>query len=249
MVLAYANEEWTETTEKALKNMNLYPEKARNQFEYVLQWLKNWACVREKGLGTKLPWDDSWVIESLSDSTIYMAYYTVADYLQELKEEQLTESLFDAIFGAGNTKLASEETGINQSTILGWRNEFNYWYPYDLRISGKDLIQNHLSFSLFNHTAMFDSDKWPKGFAVNGWVLVEGEKMSKSKGNFFTMKELNEKYGVVSSLYSIPSSAKTLTLEYAPVGSKISLALDMPEADLFTALDFIISCDAESGTT
>ena len=42
---------------------------------------------------------------------------------------------------------------------------------------------------------MFDSDKWPKGFAVNGWVLVEGEKMSKSKGNFFTMKELNEKYG------------------------------------------------------
>ena len=193
--LAYANEEWTETTEKALKDMNLYPEKARNQFEYVLQWLKNWACVREKGLGTKLPWDDSWVIESLSDSTIYMAYYTVAHYLQELKEEQLTESLFDAIFGAGNTKLASEESGINQSTILGWRNEFNYWYPYDLRISGKDLIQNHLSFSLFNHTAMFDSDKWPKGFAVNGWVLVEGEKMSKSKGNFFTMKELNEKYG------------------------------------------------------
>ena len=41
-------------------------------------------------------------LESLSDSTIYMAYYTVAHYLQELKEEQLTESLFDAIFGAGN---------------------------------------------------------------------------------------------------------------------------------------------------
>ena len=110
--LAYANEDWTATTEKALKQMNLYPEKSRNQFEYVLQWLKNWACVREKGLGTKLPWDDSWVIESLSDSTIYMAYYTVAHYLQELDEEQLTESLFDAIFGAGNTKLASEETNI-----------------------------------------------------------------------------------------------------------------------------------------
>ena len=193
--LAYADEEWTATTEKALEKMNLYPQKARTQFEYVLQWLKNWACVREKGLGTKLPWDDSWVIESLSDSTIYMAYYTVAHYLQELKDEQLTESLFDAIFGAGNTKLASEETGLDQATIIGWRNEFNYWYPYDLRISGKDLIQNHLSFSLFNHTAMFDPDKWPKGFAVNGWVLVEGEKMSKSKGNFFTMKELNEKYG------------------------------------------------------
>ena len=193
--LAYADEEWTKMTEKALESMNLYPAKSRTQFEYVLQWLKNWACVREKGLGTKLPWDEGWVIESLSDSTIYMAYYTVAHYLKDLDEKQLTESLFDAIFGDGNTKSASEETGINQATIIKWRNEFNYWYPYDLRVSGKDLVQNHLSFSLYNHTAMFDSDKWPKGFAVNGWVLVDGEKMSKSKGNFFTLNELNDKYG------------------------------------------------------
>lgn len=32
--------------------------------------------------GTKLPWDESWLIESLSDSTIYMAYYTIAHFLQ-----------------------------------------------------------------------------------------------------------------------------------------------------------------------
>ena len=193
--LGYGDEEWTVTTEKALAKMELYPSKSRNQFEYVLRWLKNWACVREKGLGTRLPWDDDWVIESLSDSTIYMAYYTVAHYLKNLKEKQLTESLFEAIFGEGNTKLAAEESGVKQADVIKWRNEFNYWYPYDLRISGKDLIQNHLSFSLFNHTAMFSEDKWPKGFAVNGWVLVEGEKMSKSKGNFFTLKELTSKYG------------------------------------------------------
>ena len=65
-----------------------------------------------------------------------MAYYTVAHYLQDLDEEQLTESLFDAIFGAGNTKLASEETKIPQAEIINWRNEFNYWYPYDIRVSG-----------------------------------------------------------------------------------------------------------------
>ena len=193
--LGYADEEWTKTTEQALESMELYPSKVRSQFEYVLQWLKNWACVRERGLGTKLPWDDKWVIESLSDSTIYMAYYTVSHYLKDLKEKQLKESLFDAIFGDGNTKLAAEESGVKQAEIIKWRNEFNYWYPYDLRVSGKDLIQNHLSFSLYNHTAMFREDKWPRGFAVNGWVLVEGEKMSKSQGNFFTLKELTSKYG------------------------------------------------------
>lgn len=33
-------------------------------------------------IGTRLPWDEQWLIESLSDSTIYMAYYTVAHLLQ-----------------------------------------------------------------------------------------------------------------------------------------------------------------------
>jgi len=193
--LAYGDDDWTKTTEEALASMELYPSKARTQFEYVLQWLNNWACVREKGLGTRLPWDDDWVIESLSDSTIYMAYYTVAHYLQNLDEKQLTESLLEAIFGEGNTKTAAEESGLKQHDIINWRNEFNYWYPYDLRVSGKDLIQNHLAFSLYNHTAMFEKDKWPKGFAVNGWILVDGEKMSKSKGNFFTLKELIDNYG------------------------------------------------------
>jgi len=40
--------------------------------------LKAHVCV----VGTKLPWDEQWLIESLSDSTIYMAYYTVAHLLQ-----------------------------------------------------------------------------------------------------------------------------------------------------------------------
>ena len=33
-------------------------------------------------LGTKLPWDTQYLIESLSDSTIYNAYYTIAHLLQ-----------------------------------------------------------------------------------------------------------------------------------------------------------------------
>lgn len=32
--------------------------------------------------GTKLPWDPQYLIESLSDSTIYTAYYTVCHLLQ-----------------------------------------------------------------------------------------------------------------------------------------------------------------------
>jgi len=32
--------------------------------------------------GTKIPWDEKYLVESLSDSTIYMAFYTVAHLLQ-----------------------------------------------------------------------------------------------------------------------------------------------------------------------
>jgi leucyl-tRNA synthetase len=40
-----------------------------------------WMLAHSYGLGSRLAWDDSWLIESLSDSTIYMAYYTVAHLL------------------------------------------------------------------------------------------------------------------------------------------------------------------------
>lgn len=65
-----------------LERMELYHEDTRRGFEYTLGWLRQWACSRSFGLGTRLPWDPQFLIESLSDSTIYMAYYTVAHLLQ-----------------------------------------------------------------------------------------------------------------------------------------------------------------------
>ena len=61
--------------------METYGAETRNGFEGVLAWLNKWACARTYGLGSKLPWDKQFLVESLSDSTIYMAYYTVAHYL------------------------------------------------------------------------------------------------------------------------------------------------------------------------
>ena len=63
--------------------MNLYSEECQKQFTHVLGWLHEWACSRSFGLGTRVPWDPQYLIESLSDSTIYMAYYTVAHILQK----------------------------------------------------------------------------------------------------------------------------------------------------------------------
>jgi leucyl-tRNA synthetase len=49
-----------------------YHDDARKAFEHTLGWLRQWACSRSFGLGTRVPWDPQFLIESLSDSTIYM---------------------------------------------------------------------------------------------------------------------------------------------------------------------------------
>jgi leucyl-tRNA synthetase len=43
-----------------------------------------------------------------------------------------------------------------------------FWYPMDLRVSGKDLIQNHLTFSIYNHAAIFPEQQ----YAGAGWLRL-----------------------------------------------------------------------------
>eukprot|EP00299_Pterocystis_sp_00344_P000261 c10078_g1_i2.p1 GENE.c10078_g1_i2~~c10078_g1_i2.p1 ORF type:complete len:1191 (-),score=384.34 c10078_g1_i2:29-3601(-) len=195
--LDYGELNWLADARKALQRMNTYHDEVLRQLEATLGWLKQWACSREFGLGTKLPWDEKWLIESLSDSTIYMAYYTVAHLLQNdmygtapgplgITAEQLTPAVWDHIF---LNKPYPADCGIPKEKLEKMIREFNYWYPVDLRVSGKDLIQNHLTFFIYNHVAMFPEEKWPKGIRCNGHLLLDGSKMSKSTGNFLTMEE------------------------------------------------------------
>ena len=181
--LDYGDPEWKKLTYEALEKMRLLPEISRRQFEYVVDWLREWACAHHHGLGTSLPWDESWVIESLSDSTIYMSYYTFCHLLPEGSADKVDDDFFDyVLFESGDAKSVAEKTGIDVETLDAMRNEFLYWYPFDLRNSGKDLVQNHLVFCIFNHVAIFPQESWPRAFGVNGFVKLEGQRMSKSHG-------------------------------------------------------------------
>lgn len=81
-------------------------------------------------------------------------------------------------------------SAIPEDTLSKMRAEFEFWYPFDLRVSGKDLIQNHLTFSIYNHVSIWpDSNKWPRSLRCNGHLMLNSEKMSKSTGNFKTLSE------------------------------------------------------------
>lgn len=209
--LKFSDEKWKERVKRALAQMQIIPDEARANFEATITWLKDKACARRSGLGTRLPWDPEWIVETLSDSTIYMAYYTIAHIISEekIKAESLTDAVFDFVFlGKGDAKAVARSSGLPLRTLKRMRAEFDYWYPLDMRNSGKDLVQNHLTFFLFHHVAIFDEKKWPKAISVNGYVNVEGEKMSKSKGNFIPLRNLIEKFGADLTRINIASSAE-----------------------------------------
>lgn len=188
--LEYSDPCWKEQVKTQLERMTLVPAEVRAEFNRTVDWLKDWACTRRVGLGTKLPWDPTWIIEPLSDSTIYMAYYTIAHHLKAIPPEKLTPEVFEYIFkGEGNPDT------IDRETLDRIRSEFLYWYPYDYRFSAKDLISNHLTFQLYHHRAIFPQDLQPKGMVVFGMGLLNGAKMSSSKGNVFLLEDALEEFG------------------------------------------------------
>lgn len=91
------------------------------------------------------------------------------------------------------------------------RYEFEYWYPMDLRCSGKDLIKNHLTFSLYNHAAIWeDKNMMPKSFFCNGYIMLDGNKMSKSTGNFLTLRDCIAEYGADATRIALADAGDTL---------------------------------------
>jgi len=196
--LNYSNVEWKQKAKEAVAGMKIFPQAATQWFVTVIDWLKEWACARTTGFGTPLPWGKGWIIETLSDSTIYMAFYTINKQIREhkIKPEALTREVFDYIFfGKGDAQTISQTTELEAERLNAMREEFLYWYPFDLRVSAKELVPNHLTFCIFHHVALFPPEHWPRAIGVNGMLMIEGKQMHKSKGNFVTMKGAVERYG------------------------------------------------------
>ena len=81
--LNYSDPEWKEKAHAAVAQMKIYPESAKPSFNTVIDWLREWACARTTGFGTPLPWGKGWIIETLSDSTVYMAFYTINKHIKQ----------------------------------------------------------------------------------------------------------------------------------------------------------------------
>jgi leucyl-tRNA synthetase len=211
--LNYSDPEWKIKVHSWINEMKILPEEIRNEFNNVVDWLRERACARQHGLGTKLPWDKNWTIESLSDSVIYTAYYTIAKYVnsKEITPENISDIFFDYIFlNKGSSEIVSSQCKITSHLLEKIKKEFQYFYPVNARHSGRDLVPNHLTFFIFNHIAIFSKENWPEEIVVNGSVLMDGKKMSKSEGNIIPLRDAIRIHGADSIRLAILISAELL---------------------------------------
>jgi len=85
----------------------------------------------------------------------------------------------------------------NYITALGYENEkyndFDKYWPCDVHIVGKEIVRFHSI--LWQAMLMSQGIELPKKIFGHGWLLFEGEKMSKSKGNVIDPIILVDRYG------------------------------------------------------
>ncbi|MBR6213477.1 MAG: leucine--tRNA ligase [Candidatus Methanomethylophilaceae archaeon] len=202
----YADPKYTQMTKDHCKDMELNPPEWSDNVYGVLDWFRERACVRlGNWLGTKFPYDKKWIIEAISDSTLYPVYYIISIYANEgqIKPEQMTEAFFDyTILGKGDIGQVSDSTGVPRDLLDKIRKDVLYWYPLDLNLGGKEHMTVHFPAFLMNHVAILPPEMWPKGITVNWYITGkkdktgEATKISKSKGGAQPIPGAAAKFGV-----------------------------------------------------
>lgn len=86
----------------------------------------------------------------------------------------------------------------NYITAIGYgqpskAQEFAQWWPADMQVIGKDIVRFHAVF--WPALLMAAQLPAPKRLLVHGWILVDQQKMSKSRGNVVDPIALLERYG------------------------------------------------------
>ena len=197
----YANEALTEKTSEHCKGMDIHPQEYADNVHGVLRWFRERACARQGNwLGTRFPFDDKWIIEAISDSTLYPVYYLISLYANDgrIRPEQMTEAFFDfVILGKGDAAEVSASTGVSAELLAKIRADVLYWYPLDINLGGKEHMTVHFPAFLFNHVGVLPQEMWPRGIVVNWYVTGKNsDKISKSKGGAQPIPGAAAKFGV-----------------------------------------------------
>lgn len=100
--------------------------------------------------------------------------------------------------------LANYITGLGYDADGNSSENFRKYWPADLHVVGKDIIRFHVIYWPIFLMAL--GEPLPKRIYGHPWLLQDGDKMSKSKGNVLYADDLASVFGVDSVRYYVSSS-------------------------------------------
>ncbi len=199
--IRYSDKELTTKAKQHAESMNIWPDNYKENIGEAIEWFQDRPCARQgRWLGTTFPFDNTYIIEAISDSTIYPIYYLVTKYVNEdsITPENLTHEFFDYIFlSKGDKKSVAKNSGVPIPLLDQIKADVDYWYPLDINLGGKEHRRVHFPPFIKNHVAILPQKFWPKGIFVNEWVIqAKNQKISKSKGGALPIPGVAEKFTV-----------------------------------------------------
>jgi len=211
--IKYSDPDLTRDSKDYAATMTINPPEYGEELPKILDWFGDRAVIRQGSwLGTEFPYKKGWIIEPISDSTLYPAYYIISKYVNDKKisADEMTDEFFNYVFlGIGKPKNTLWDT---------IRSDFEYWYPVDINLGGKEHKTVHFPVYIMNHVAIMPEQKRPRGIFVHWWVTQKGkEKISKSKGGAEPIIEAASTYGVdAMRLYYVHIGAPFVDVEWDP---------------------------------
>lgn len=211
--IKYSDETLTLESQAHAETMNIHPQEYKDELPKILDWYDDRAAIRKGSwLGTEFPYKKEWIIEPISDSTLYPTYYIISKYVneQQINPEEMDDNFFDYIFlGKGTPK---------NKTWEQIKEDFDYWYPVDINLGGKEHKTVHFPVYIMNHVALLPPEKRAQGLFVHWWVTQQGkEKISKSKGGAEPILQAAQTYSVdAMRLYYTHVGSPYVDIEWDP---------------------------------
>lgn len=222
--LDYSDRQVKDKALELLDNAKFYPHNLEQTQAGYIEWANMRPCARKRGLGTQIPYDKDWIIEPLSDSTIYQMLYMIMHIIRkyDIKPEKLTFKFFDYVYlNQGTKEEVLGENDINEEFLTQAKEEIEYWNNVDFRYVGMPHMSNHLNFLIYHYSLIFPKTMWPSMIVTGNLLMREGQKISKSKGNGIPLYRMKTLYG------------SDLTRLYFATNSNYDVEMDFKDNEIF----------------
>lgn len=186
------------------KDLNFYPDFMRVRYDNWVEGLNSdWLISRQRFFGVPIP---VWYVVDEDGQVDYEQVLTPDPHNLPIDPSTDVPAGYSAdqrdvpngFHGEIDIMDTWATSSLTPQIPTGWLTDMDLYekvFPMDLRAQGQDILRTWLFSTMLRSNLQFDELPW-KNAAISGWILdTDKKKMSKSKGNVVTPKELLEKYG------------------------------------------------------